>query len=157
MNRERGDRLEMTNILQEMKNISREIDCLQDEIKKLREECDGLRATDYSAPKVEGGTPSGIVDRVIKLEDRIEKLKKLINKRYEYVDMINTVLDKMPTVEYALLIRNRYLYGETWGQIGKLLHTNRETARNRMHKEALKEFQKYCTDCKNCTNCKDCK
>ena len=137
-----GDRLEIENILEEMRSIARQIDCLRDEIRKLRAECDGLKATDYSAPRVQGGTPTGIDDRVIKLEDRIERLKKLIERRYTYVDMINEVLDNMPTMEYAVIIRNRYLYNETWDRIGQLIHVNRETVRKKLHKEALKEFKK---------------
>lgn len=137
-----GDRLEIENILEEMRSIARQIDCLRDEIRKLRVECDGLKATDYSAPKVQGGTPTGIDDRVIKLEDRIERLKELIERRYTYVDTINEVLDSMPTMEYAVIIRNRYLYNETWDRIGQLIHVNRETVRKKLHKEALKEFKK---------------
>ncbi len=137
-----GDRLEIENILEEMRNIARQIDCLRDEIRKLRAECDGLKATDYSAPRVQGGTPTGIDDRVIKLEDRIERLKTLVEKRYAYVDTINDVLDSMPTMEYAVIIRNRYLYNETWDRIGQLIHVNRETVRKKLHKEALKEFKK---------------
>lgn len=134
--------MEIENIFEEMRSIARQIDCLRDEIRKLRAECDGLKATDYSAPRVQGGTPTGIDDRVIKLEDRIERLKELIERRYTYIDTINEVLDNMPTMEYATIIRNRYFYNETWGGIGKLIHVNRETVRNRLHKEALKEFQK---------------
>lgn len=137
-----GDRLEIENILEEMRSIARQIDCLRDEIRKLRAECDGLKATDYSAPKVQGGTPTGIDDRVIKLEDRIERLKELIERRYTYVDTINEVLDGMPTMEYAVIIRNRYLYNETWDRIGQLIHVNRETVRKKLHKEAIKEFKK---------------
>lgn len=137
-----GDRLEIENILEEMRSIARQIDCLRDEIRKLRAECDGLKATDYSAPKVQGGTPTGIDDRVIKLEDRIERLKELIERRYTYIDTINEVLDNMPTMEYAVIIRNRYLYNETWDRIGQLIHVNRETVRKKLHKEAVKEFKK---------------
>ena len=137
-----GDRLEIENILEEMRSIARQIDCLRDEIRKRRAECDGLKATDYSAPRVQGGTPTGIDDRVIKLEDRIERLKELIEKRYTYVDTINEVLDNMPTMEYATIIRNHYLYNESWRDIEQVLNISREKLRTKLHKAALKEFKK---------------
>lgn len=134
--------MEIENILEEMRSIARQIDCLRDEIRKLRAECDGLKATDYSAPRVQGGTPTGIDDRVIKLEDRIERLKELIERRYTYVDTINEVLDSMPTMEYATIIRNHYLYNESWRDIEQVLNISREKLRTKLHKAALKEFKK---------------
>ena len=114
---------------------------LRDEIRKLRAECDGLKATDYSAPRVQGGTPTGIDDRVIKLEDRnLSDLKKLIERRYTYVDMINEVLDNMPTMEYATIIRNHYLYNESWRGIAQVLNINREKLRTKLHKSSLKRI-----------------
>lgn len=134
--------MEIENILEEMRSIARQINCLRDEIRKLRAECDGLKATDYSAPRVQGGTPTGIDDRVIKLEDRIERLKELIERRYTYIDTINEALDNMPTMEYATIIRNHYLYNESLRDIAQVLNINREKLRTKLHKAALKEFKK---------------
>lgn len=133
--------LTIQEMLTKIKNLNRDIDYVYKQLQQMKAQIDGLRATDYSACHVDGGTPSDIADRIYRIEKRRKELIELQKELYDFLETINEVLDNMPDQTYAIVIRQRYLFHENWRDIASMIGVSREWLRKKIHPIAVKEFE----------------
>lgn len=116
--------------------------------RKCFRELDLKRETILRSPKMDGMPRSGIVSglddqvaEILRLEERANKERQ---KALETLDHIYDLIEKLIDPRQKAVIKLRYIFGESWDQIGASLGLRKRMVLY-IHGKALEELRKDCT------------
>lgn len=111
---------------------------------KCFRELDEVRNEYLQSPKLDGMPKAGgeysldiKLARLDALEKRAEKAR---NKALEYAESIERMIDALDEYASKSVIKQRYIYGESWAKIATLLHYSESTVK-RIHGRAIDELR----------------
>ena len=110
---------EIKKKLSEYKDLKKLLNSEQERIATLRSQLYGVKATDYSAERVDGTRENTyldtLLDRLYKLEARAEII---MQELFETEDFIADNMVGLTAIEQAMVI-DRYMNGWSWKKIGE--------------------------------------
>lgn len=139
--RKKGLYMTAEEVLKKVMTLERAIRSISNQLAKLRADLYSIKGTDYSRIRVDGGMSEDIADRLSRIEEKVKELEQAHKELLDYRDKIEGVIDSMPTPEYGIIIRGRYLYRDSWSSIASVLLVSREWVRKELHPKAVKEFE----------------
>lgn len=115
---------------------------LERDIKELREKLYGIKAVDYSKERVTGGEPSDLADQIGLYNEKLEQSKREWKQLDVYIDAVDALINQIKSEQLRVLLHERYVNGGSWEEVAYVVGVSREWIRKRMHRDALKEFEK---------------
>ena len=110
--------------------IKKEIESLQMEIKNLPE----ISGLNMSGMPSSGGVSDPVYNLIVKKEKLIEKLNKKIERYFDELARVETIIDSIDDLEVRTIARLRYVHFMKWEKIGEAVHMDRTICSRKLRK-----------------------
>lgn len=120
-----------------------EIKCIRISIRRIEEDFKGCGSIDYSNECSSGnGFNSKVENEVIEREREINKLRKLLNKKEEEKDKIDSVIESLSDSERQL-VELKYTSRNTrsWEEVGFLLKFSPIYCKTKLRRRVINKFK----------------
>lgn len=120
-----------------------EIKCIRISIRRIEEDFKGCGSIDYSNECCGGnGFNSKVENEVIEREREISKLRKLLNKKEEEKDKIDSVIESLSDAERQL-VELKYTSRNTrsWEEVGFLLKFSPIYCKTKLRRRVINKFK----------------
>lgn len=115
----------------------------EDRIEQLRKDICTLQAIDYSKDKISGTSSSDISDKIIRLDELINKTNTEWDKLIDERENAEMLINALPDVYERRVLQLRYVYCKSWSEVE--ISINLSHAQTfRLHKKAVKNFNLIC-------------
>lgn len=136
--------------MQDVKEILKSYIDLDRYARKCFRELDFKRDSVLRSPKMDGmprtGTVNGLDDQVAEILRLEERANRERQKALETLDRIYDMIEKLTNPRQKAVIKLRYIFGESWDQIGTSLGLRKRMVLY-IHGKALEELRKIAPDC----------
>lgn len=111
----------------------------EDRIEQLRKDICTLQAIDYSKDRISGTSSSDISDKIIRLDELINKTNTEWDKLIDERENAETLINALPDVYEQRVLQLRYVYCKSWSEVEISINLS-HVQTFRLHKKAVKNF-----------------
>ena len=126
--------------LEQIRHLESRLRMKESQIDQYRRDICSLRALDYTADKICGGSPVDVSDKIARLDELIRETNR------EWDEFINTrekaekLIKQLESVRQQEVLRRRYFQNEKWELIAVEMNIVWSSVR-RLHLKALKNLE----------------
>lgn len=131
----------------DVKDLFKNISDIKREIVLLEEQEDRLRqsmlpgAIRYDKDNVISSPQDPMSKYAERISDTEERIRKRLDILQKYESLAQTILDKMPTSKYRMLLSLKYIEEQSWKYIADYMGYGIQHIKQYMHNKALEEAQ----------------
>lgn len=125
--------------LEQIRHLESRLRIKESQIAQYRRDICSLRALDYTADKICGGSPIDVSDKIARLDELIRETNREWDEFINAREKAEELIKKLESVRQQEVLTKRYIQNKRWEQIAVEMNiTWRHTFR--LHRAALEEF-----------------
>lgn len=131
--------LSARDYLERIRHLESRLRMKESQIDQYRRDICSLRALDYTADKICGGSPIDVSDKIARLDELIRDTNREWDELIEMREQAKTFISKLESATQQEVLTKRYIQNKRWEQIAVEMNiTWRHTFR--IHRAALDGF-----------------